>query len=493
MPQIEWNRFQQPLSVESVAMATLALGELSRWWLNDRARQVAAELDQSDYWIQKPILQSRIGACWIVVVNPDIRTHALLQPAFLLPLIWVRQTEHSATLPASLRRLADDVIETWKKHGGIENGEWGLQLCLESDASLSATSDSPNPGPDFSSLPDELFDFRSGWVSLAGTLLAASRDVATNPLVWATGCWEADAGVIEVGGLEHKLRLADEYFSDTGGGRRIETWFMVPSANLIEANRLAAQSRSRFTPVAIPAAQRNPGLALSGYLALLRVRPPEGSPVEAHVAYYKSILADDQQLAENYYQTVLYPLVVRNCRERMGSVDPKPTHLVTVVSPNNELVRLAVEVFQIKECLLLYTVPGEQSAYTRQILDMSKPAQQAAQQCASVGCKTHLVPFTYDASRPQFREELSQTIRELVEPHLEHIVPQHVAFDMHSAHKIFNYVFDHAVARPGNLMYWIDHLWFPAFRTQHPLTERFVVWRAGTSWTKEDRAPEELG
>lgn len=191
-------------------------------------------------------------------------------------------------------------------------------------------------------------------MALAGTLLAARRDVATNPLVWATGCWEADAGVIEVGGLEQKLRLA-------------------------------------------------------------------------------------------------------------------------------------VEVFQIKECILLYTVPGEQSAYTRQILDMSTPAQQAVEQCASVGCKTHPIPFTYDASRSEFREELSQTIRELVEPHIQHIAPQHVAFDMHSAHKIFNYVFDHAVARPGNLMYWIDHLWFPAFRTQHPLTERFVVWRAGTHWIGPNR------
>lgn len=476
MGPVQWNMFQQPLSADAVANATLALGELGRWWLNDSAKQIAVELDQTDYWIQKPALQSRIGSCWIVVVNPDVRTHDLLRSVFLLPLIWVRQTAHSAALPVSLRRVADDVIHTVRKHEERGSDQWGLHLAVESDTS-----------PNFGDLSAELFDFRSGWVALAGTLLAARRDVATNPLVWATGCWEADAGVIEVGGLEHKLRLADEYFSSTGGDRRIERWFMVPSANLIEANRLAAQSRSRFTPVAIPAAQLNPGLALSGYLALLRVRPPEDSPVEAHVAYYKSILADDQDLAENYYQTILYPLVVRNCRERMGSVDPQPTHLVTVVSPNNELVRLAVEVFQIKECILLYTVPGEQSAYTRQILDMSTPAQQAVEQCASVGCKTHPIPFTYDASRSEFREELSQTIRELVEPHIQHIAPQHVAFDMHSAHKIFNYVFDHAVARPGNLMYWIDHLWFPAFRTQHPLTERFVVWRAGTHWIGPNR------
>ena len=354
MGPVQWNMFQQPLSADAVANATLALGELGRWWLNDSAKQNAVELDQTDYWIQKPALQSRIGSCWIVVVNPDVRTHDLLRSVFLLPLIWVRQTAHSAALPVSLRRVADDVIHTVRKHEERGSDQWGLRLAVESDNSDATAGGTASLGPNFNDLAAELFDFRSGWVALAGTLMAARRDVATNPLVWATGCWEADAGVIEVGGLEQKLRLA-------------------------------------------------------------------------------------------------------------------------------------VEVFQIKECILLYTVPGEQSAYTRQILDMSTPAQQAVEQCASVGCKTHPIPFTYDASRSEFREELSQTIREVVEPHIQHIAPQHVAFDMHSAHKIFNYVFDHAVARPGNLMYWIYHLWFPAFRTQHPLTERFVVRRAGTHWIGPNR------
>ena len=338
-------------------------------------------------------------------------------------------------------------------------------------------------GPDFRDLQESLFDFRSGWVALAGTVLSACRDIATNPAVWATGCWDSEAGVVEVGGLHQKLQLADEYFQAAQKAQRHDNFVVVPSANLIEANRLAAQSKSRFTAVAFPAAQLVPQIALSSYLALLRVQPPDDAPVESHVAYYKSILADDRERAEAYYQAVLYPQVVQQCRERMGFVDPMPTHLVTVVSPNNELVRLAVEVFGIKECILLYTVPGDQSAYTRQITDMSTLAKQAAEYCEQAGCTPHPKPFTYDASRPSFRQELSETIRSLVQEHIVGVAPEEVAFDMHSAHKIFNYVFDHAVSEPGNLMYWIDHLWFPAFRTQHPLTERFVVWRAGDDWS----------
>lgn len=483
MIAVQWGDFQQPLSVDSVSRVTGVLGSLSRWWLTDRAKQIADELDQTDYWTQRPTLPTQAGACWVLIVNSDTTTRELLRDAFLLPLIWVRGTSHSDRLPVPLRALADNVLQSVLKSRSADEPTWGLHLSLDSVSRDEGISGQTGNTPDFRELPAGLLDFRSGWVTLAGTLLTAVRGVPTNPRVWSTGCWDAQAGIIEVGGLQQKLQLAHQYFQDRENSPEGEAFVVVPSGNLIESNRFAAQWKSRFKAVEFPPAQLDPQLALSGYLALLRVPPPTHAPVAAHVAYYRSIFADNRNLANQYYDTTLYPLVVHQCRQRIGAIVPAPTHLVTVVSPNNELVQLAVEVFGIKQCVLLYTVPGDESAYMRQIVDMTPIANQAAAACERLGCTAYLKPFTYDAGKPRFREELSATILDLVKPHLADVPDEQVAFDMQSAHKIFNYVFDHAVSRPGNLMYWIDHLWFPAFKTPHPMTERFVVWRAGDDWS----------
>lgn len=484
MSVVNWDDFRQRLTPDSVSTVRSVLQELARWWLTDRAKCMLAELDQTDYWTSPPGLPTQSGACWILTVNPDSRTYELLEPAFLFPLIWVGNRSHDARLPPSLRAIAQEVQRTLAVDPLVAESDWGLQIHFESEPWNDNADNAEMDYPDFSELAADRFDFRSGWAPLAAGLLSAARGVAANPAVWATGCWDGTAGVTEVGGLEQKLQLADTYFSAHETAGRATPFFMVPSANLIEANRFAARANSKLTPVAFPAGQLEPPLAFSGHLALLRVQPPDNASVEDHVAYYKSVLSDDRELAEQYYQRVLYPMVVRQCQQRMGPIEPMPTHLVTVVSPNIELVRLAVEVFRVRHCVMLYTVPSDASAYTRQITDMTRQANQTAEDCRKLGCVVHPEPFAYDTSQADFREVLSRTFARILEKHLADVPAECIVLDMQSAHKIFNYVFDHAIARPGNLMYWIDHSWIPADRTPHPLTERFIVWRAGDDWSK---------
>jgi hypothetical protein len=483
MSIVQWPQFQRPLDLHSAEDSVGLLHELARWWMTPMARQLADSSRGSDYWAKPPVLPSQIGACWVLTVNPDRRTHELLKPAFLFPLIWVREIPHDPRLPRGLVDLADDVRNTLANEPGVRDGQWGLQIYFESEPWNATPTNRGMDYPDLSQLSRELFDFRSGWVSLAGALWAAVEDKPSNPAVWATGCWSPSSGITEVGGLEQKLELAGECLSAHLGDRMKDAFVVVPSDNLIEANRVHTRQKFKFNIVSFPSPQVEPRLALGRYLALLRVKPLPNAPVDDHVAYYKGLLSDDRSVAEDYYQQVLYPMVVQQCRRSLNSIDPMPTHLVTVVSVNNELVRLAVEVFGIERCLILYTVPTKQSAYTRGITDMSEKAEKAAADCRKLGCQVYPEAFSYDASNAEFRESLGNTFRQLLLRHFGEVTPELIAIDMHGAHKIFNYALEHAAARPGNLLYWIDHKWFPFLQTQLPLTERFVVWRAGSEWT----------
>lgn len=471
-----WHEFQHPVSRDAVSNVVGGLGELSRWLLNDNVLEIASEIDDSKYWSTPTNLPTITGACWILIVNADTTTYHWLRPSFLLPLIWTRDSNHGL-LPAALLGIADNVLDVCSRNSRASDVKWGLHIYSETGDSDASRFPECDPGQ---------FHFPSGWVALSAGLIAAQRGVPPQGNVWATGCWDDSAGVTAVSGIEQKIKTIEEYISLRQDTIK-EAFLFVPSSNVIEANREITRSekaskRKKIRILGFPSPQLDPRLALSSFLALSRVPPEPTAPIEAQVAYYKSTLEVDPELAEEFYTTTLYRKVVDQCRERLPKMTTMPTCLVTVVSPNNELVKLAVEVFQIKECVMLYTVPSDESNYSRQITDMTETALKTKQECEFLGCKVYDEGFSYDASSDLFRENLAQTVREKVQKHFGGYAAENIVYDMQSAHKIFNYTFDRAVAEPGSLMYWIDHLWYPSLRTQHPSTERFVTWRVGEPW-----------
>ena len=223
-------------------------------------------------------------------------------------------------------------------------------------------------------------------------------------------------------------------------------------------------------------------MVLDIYQALSCVKPDKNASTEAHIAYYKTIWDKNREIADRYYVETLYPIIVEKCRDSLAGFKPFPTRLVTVVSPNWEIIRLAVEVFRIKECLLLYTQPSDRTEATRQLTDMNEIANSTATASKKLGCEVWTEPFDYDSSQPDFRAKLSSSFLAILEKYFSNVPATEIVFDMHSAHKIFNYAFDHGVGKAGNLMFWIDHSWFPTVRTRKPLTERFIVWKHGENW-----------
>lgn len=477
MNMIQWDEFQQPVSKDRLRRVLRSLGDLSRWLLNDAMLQIASEIESDNFWVAPPNLPTSMGSCWMLIVNDDTRTHNWLKPSFLLPLVWKRDTEHGL-LPAAIVELANNVLGVLSRQPGGLDRQWGLHFYSES-ANAQRTG--------FPECSTGQFQFPSGWVVLAGGLMAAARNVLPQGNVWATGCWDETVGITEVSGIEKKIRAIEEYVK-----RRQETikdtFLFVPPVNVIEANRVITRSaaeskqKNRMSILAFPSPQSDPKLVLSSYLARLRVQPAANAPIESQVEYYRSILPDNPTQASTFYQEQLYPMVVSQCRERLKAVSPMPTRLVTVVSPSSELVRLAIEVFEFEECVMLYTVPSDDSKFSREVMDMTETARRTKADCESLGCTVHDEAFSYDAASDSFRESVARTMQEKVARHYMDAPPDTIAYDMVSAHKIFNYAFDHAVAEPGSLMYWIDHIWIPEAKKQLPLSERFVTWRAGENW-----------
>jgi hypothetical protein len=476
MKMIRWDDFKQPVSASAINDVVSALGELSRWMLNEEILNAASEIDLTAYWSTPPTLPVSIGCCWMLTVNADRETYRWLKPSFLLPLIWRCDSDHGS-LPDALRDLANDVLAVTKQNSGDPQAKWGLHLFSESGDLDNVRFPECDPGQ---------FNFPSGWVALAAGLMAAQQGYPPQGNVWATGCWDNSAGVTEVSGIPHKIDAINEYVTQHFETVK-EAFLFVPPANVIQANCYIAEAsktseRNKISIVGFPSPQLDPNLALSSLLALSRIPPSPDAPIEAQVAYYKSTLEVDQKLAERYYETTLYPKIVLQCRERLPQMSTRPTCLVTVVSPNNELVKLAVEVFDIKKCVMLYTIPSDESSYSRQITDMTEIALKTKKECELLGCEVFPESFSYDAASERFRENLARDIRQKVQKYFGGYAPERIVYDMQSAHKIFNYTFDHAVADAGSLMYWIDHLWYPSLRTPLPATERFVTWRSGEPW-----------
>lgn len=477
MTMMHWDEFRQPVSVDNFGRVLRSLGDLSRWLLNDAVLQIASEIESNGYWVAPPTLPTTVGSCWVLIVNADTSTHSWLKPSFMLPLVWIRNSQHGS-LPTALLELANKVVGVLSRQPGGLDDQWGLHIYTDSKSAHSTRFPECNPGQ---------FHFPSGWVVLAAGLMAAQRGVAPQGNVWATGCWDESAGVVEVSGIEQKIRAIEEYVRRREDAIK-EAFLFVPSSNVITANRVVAKSaaeskqRNRVAILTFPSPQSDPKLALSSYLARLRIQPVANAPIESHLEYYRSILADNPAYADQFYQEHLYPMVVEQCRVRLKAVSPMPTRLVTVVSPSSELVRLAIEVFEFKECVMLYTVPSDDSRISRQVMDMTRTARRTKADCESLGCTIHDEAFSYDAASDSFRESLAKTMQEKVARHFRDAPPNTIAYDMVSAHKVFNYAFDHAVAEPGSLMYWIDHVWIPEAKKNLPLTERFVTWRVGENW-----------
>jgi hypothetical protein len=316
-----------------------ALGPVARWWLPRRFLRLAAEHNDSFPLLTssaRPELPREIGSCSIAFVNDGL---PLLRSAFLVPLCWQEDCDHSPSLPDELRQLADRVVSQmvcpdWRcRHWGLHPG--------------GPLRDAGFP------LADLPFHYSSGWAPLAAGLILAEEELPPDPDVLASGAW-GDTGLTNVKHLPAKLRLALRW-----GARE----FFLPAWRRPAAQRwLDRQGPSHLllgSLYSAPPAQ--PRSALGDFLVRLGARPapprlddPDAleQDLERCVRYYLLLPRGPQ--AQDFYLSHLLPALALRCRKHVPTAC-RPTHLVTVASDSPELVALAARFLGVERVVALHT------------------------------------------------------------------------------------------------------------------------------------------
>jgi hypothetical protein len=340
-----------------VAELLRSLGPLASWWVHPDVWHQAAALGIR--W-RKPQLPTSAGSCWIVFAQDECMPWPALREAFLLPLQWQERSADSPRLPPKLRQLARSAAQT------VHHPDWGLHL-------------HPDVGLEQLCLAelDDLLHVQSGWASVACGLLLATEGGTPQATVWASGGWDPNGGIKEVGHLPAKLRLAAEWGASE---------FFLPQFQL-EAARSSLGAKAGLKLCPLHTGQCDPRQALAEYLAHLDAPPPPPQP-EDHAAfkrcarYYLRQPPHDSGSA-TYYRQALLPAIVSNLRQGMLSRYPDwhPTHLVTIVSGNDVLVELMARVLDVSHVLLLHTPDTP----------MTERAEQVASRLvqAGIACRTH--------------------------------------------------------------------------------------------------------
>lgn len=363
------RKLPQELTAREAWDLSHCLGPAAAWLLCDDALQRLANEDPLfDKWprpFRPRSLPDAVGSCGIIyaVNNPD--ANPLVRPAFFLPLQWRETGEHDRCLPGKLRSLAERVCRHLKVIG------WSLYLRP------------PFQGLDLNAF-DSVLDHESGWAPLAGALLIRTRGGKPRPEVWATGRWDGDGGIEAVDGLTAKLELARHWGA---------TDLFVPEkqAKLASDGLRIGKLKSGLL---------SPEDALRDFLTALDAPPPCTADESVRKEYFFR-QPRDHVITRDYYRSNLLPDIIARCREQIRCKWPgwEPTHLITVVSHNPELIFVAAHALRVRHCLLLYT--EDASGKERRMKELAEKMASELKTGEQGHVETLPVPFWDDATMPK--------------------------------------------------------------------------------------------
>lgn len=324
-------------TLEGIVKGRIGL-PLARWWLRSEAIAAAGCSMQAVRNCSE--LPSEVGSCWIVLAQESSGQFPILCDAMLLPLKWTRGCRHSNALPASLRGLADRVVESLsgdREFAREGQQRWRLELnqrVLGSGYSLSGLN---------------TFRFESGFASLAAGLLLAVEGGRPDCRVWASAVW-ADGSLGPVDHVGAKLDYARELgaravFLPSLEDPAVHTW--LTASRQSPDVRVFSLSREGSSAATVRA-------WLKDYSRELGMEPDRNDPMPVRCQHYFR-LTSKQEKREYYCRAFLDDLAA-NGRGRWNPSSPSPTIkcLVTIVSRNPELVLLAAKLLEADQCLPLF-------------------------------------------------------------------------------------------------------------------------------------------
>jgi hypothetical protein len=281
----------------------------------------------------------------------------------------------------------------------------------------------------------------------------ARDDLAPRTSVWASAAWEGGYGVGGVEGLTEKLGLADEW--------GVEQMF-VPAQNQPEVARWGGTDGTSLTVSFLSPVASNPvpSRILEPYLEVLGTEPVTGASIETCIRYHARV---SRQRANEFAWRCLQDVVVERCREALPEAC-RPTHLVTVLSPEPAVVALAPAALRARHCLLLRKAPVEPRVEAA--LGQVRPYLEKG----GVACQVA------DVRGDSFDEQLRST-QSALEAFLVGVPTEATAFDLTPGLKPLSLALEAAASR-GSWLLYCQHTQGPDYRVI-PTSQRFDCWLKG--------------
>ena len=454
------------------------LGSLAGWIVPQKIREAAADRQNQSGWKQPLTIadeQYQPGGCHAVVVSGEGK-ESLLEEAFLLPLHWQKGGTHDTRLPPGLSSTAEQVT------GVLNTPGYSLHLMLPGQ-----------PGPTDPLLPDiaELqkagarMPFESAFPALACGLKMLIENKNPDYQTACTGAWQEGRGIVSVGKLSEKTEAV---FSFPRGGVQpgIRNWFVPSDENVNQAaKRLETLSPSGDLMIR-PLARRTNDIdrVLAPILASSGVQPQPDADFAVLQTYYQWLLDKDVAAAEDFYEQVLYEQIGQRCLSHPGSMDPKPTHFVSVVS-TPALIGLAHQLFRFEKVLILHTAPeGSFEPSDRHPLDFSGRARQARQltRLTQIDCDVQPIVYRGDLAGRELLMDVAREMARHIDPFLSGTTAGQVMWDTTSGLRLFSHSLEKRFARQGDWMLNLASQWSPYTNNRIPFTESVLLWKHGEDW-----------
>lgn len=314
---------------------THAFGDLSEYFFKPEV------LSRAGFSPFLPKLSGELGTCGVLLVLPGVPESSVFRRAVVLPLQWrAGGTWDDFRLPSSLGELASRVR-------AIVSPEktWTLHLAPEI-----------RKFPDISDLKME---WDSAFLPLYGGLALANQGLLPNPAVFATGAWQKS--LRPVTGLAEKMFAACEC--------EATVFFYPENCSWEEIDRMKGLEFPSLKRQAIPSGE-NLFSVTRDYLSLL-AREPDMSATEILLENYYLLLPREKQ--QDFYLRRLKEKIAERVRPDVKETDQGRT-LVCWISGGNELIDLAVAVFQPSQVVLLATENFHSAGKVFQRIENSVPA-----------------------------------------------------------------------------------------------------------------------
>ncbi|MCA9167060.1 MAG: hypothetical protein KDB23_05310, partial [Planctomycetales bacterium] len=334
-----------------------------KWFISHSDRKKLAKglvgyaPDLAHNFVKRPELSAkdRRGVFVPVVVHRP-ECHLLCSPGTLLPVEW-RRGPHSARLPSKLIASADDVRATIaqsatlseRERVELRDAEWGLHWARPEWAEFDFT--------------DLNLSTESAWAPLAVGLIACLRNGELSEHLFVTGYWDTQRPIaiwdVTAEGFTTKLLTALEFGL---------TKFVVPPGRLEQAKQVFnkyQQSEIELLVLLQGSDTDNCDLAKAVMPAvnLGGVEPKWEEGCETDEAWVASAqnwyLHSSRPKSTDFYGRELLRPIARLLRGQIDNVTClqgwRPDHLVTIASTAEELIPLAISVFDPKRCTLFAT------------------------------------------------------------------------------------------------------------------------------------------